>query len=120
MLFYSGIRFIFGVLVLLLVVLTGLTVIILTQSLATESMTVLVKAVLNSDTRLLLTNEQGLSQGFPSVSVRLLLCSSPVQKAPQVHAELGLPQGTGPVLQGCLKPMVSLLCLPEHAQCPGS
>lgn len=41
-----------------------LTVIILKQYLATESMTVLVEAVLNSDTRLLLTDEQGLSEGF--------------------------------------------------------
>lgn len=42
--------FIFGVLVLLVMVLAGLTVIILKQYLVTESMTVLLKAVLNSDT----------------------------------------------------------------------
>lgn len=46
-LFYSAI---FGVLVLLAMVLTGLTVIILKEYLVIEDMTVLPKAVLNSDT----------------------------------------------------------------------
>lgn len=104
---------IFGVLMLPLMVLAELTVIILKEYLAIANMTVLLKAVLNSNTVIAAHKRAGPLQGLP-----VCLCLSPSLFISSVGES-----ATGPpraVLQGCLTPVASLLYLSEHAQCPGS